>query len=221
MIGIAREPILSHAEIERIIQKSLAIRADVEHNGEHAGGIDARSRSVDHELADGDIDAVCPPVADAKNLLGIRNDDQTDFAVARSTVEDILELCFIILGEVDGVLRINKFVAVPFDTLGDDRIVDDGHHLFDVLGKHFEEERAVDGEDAHEVLAFLQGRRFLLIEFIRLRRLLIERLHGGRQESPQTEAVAFLLGERAPLIEERIVQNVIRCHDDTLPHPIL
>ena len=54
-----------------------------------------------------------------------------------------------------------------------------------------------------------------------LRRLLIERLHGGRQESPQTEAVAFLLGERAPLIEERIVQNVIRCHDDTLPHPIL
>ena len=180
-ISVTRETILPHAEIERIIKKRLAVRTDIEHDGEHAGGIDPRRGGVDHELADGNVDAVRPPIPDAENLLGVRDDNETNAAISCGAVKNVLELCFVRFREVDGVLRIDKFVAVPFDTLGDDRIVDDGHHLFDVLGKHFEEERAIAGENTHEILALLQGRRFPPVEFIRLRRLLLERLHRRRQ----------------------------------------
>ena len=59
------EPALRQADVERIIQKGLILRAHVEHDGQRRVGGDAGAGCVERQLAHGDAHAVGSLVAQA------------------------------------------------------------------------------------------------------------------------------------------------------------
>jgi hypothetical protein len=66
------------AEVGRVIEQCLVVGAAVEIDSDHAVGMDAGGGGVDGELADRDVGAVDVPVADAEDLLRVRDDDEVD-----------------------------------------------------------------------------------------------------------------------------------------------
>ena len=65
-------------DIHGIVQQGLAIRAYIEHYGNHTSWIDAASGRIDCELADGNFDGTHAPVANSKDLFGIGGKNQVD-----------------------------------------------------------------------------------------------------------------------------------------------
>ena len=74
------------ADVHRIVQQALPIGADIEHHRDHARRVDAARRRVDGQLADRDLDAADPPVADSQDLLGVGRKDQVDIVRARAEI---------------------------------------------------------------------------------------------------------------------------------------
>jgi hypothetical protein len=56
---------MRRTEVQRILRQFSPVGTCVEHYGKGACGVHARSRCIDGELADGDVDAPDTPVADA------------------------------------------------------------------------------------------------------------------------------------------------------------
>ena len=71
------------AQIARIGEQLLAVRAGVEAHRQHAIGVDPPGDRVDGELADRDVDPADPPVADAQDRLAVGGDDQVDVVRAQ------------------------------------------------------------------------------------------------------------------------------------------
>ena len=66
------------AEVERVVQERLPVRADVQHDGDGSSGVDAAGSRVEGELAEGDADTSDTPVADAEDCFAVGGDDQVD-----------------------------------------------------------------------------------------------------------------------------------------------
>ena len=75
--------------------------------------------------------------------------------------------------------------------------------------KHIVEKAAVAIEHIHEKAPLLNPRPLLLHHLIDALRLLLDRVHMRRQKPREAELRAFLFAERRPLVEKRIVQQVI------------
>ena len=197
------------AEVERILQKARAVRSAVEHDRQHRRGVNPCRRGIDHQLSDGDIGSVRPPVADAENALCIRRNDETNLAAARRLSQRRLDLLRMIDREICRLLRVDKLLAVLLNALGDHGIVDDRHKLCDMLTKHIVEQAAVAVEYVHQKAALLDPRALAFHLLIDALRLLRNRINMRRQETRKSKLHALVSTERRPLVLERIAQQSI------------
>lgn len=63
------------SEVQRIVEITFGVRADVEDNRQRAAGINTGAGGVKGELADRNAHAVDAEVAEAENTLAVSHDD--------------------------------------------------------------------------------------------------------------------------------------------------
>ena len=80
-------------------------------------------------------------------------------------------------------LRVHKQFAILFNALGDNGVVHNRHHFYDVLPEQVVEQGAIGVENFHQELAFFQQRGLLVVVRIGLLRLLVYGLHGVGQQT--------------------------------------
>ena len=193
------------SQVELVLQKRLAICAAVQHNRKNAGRINAGRRGVDHQLSDRNVHSVRTPVPYAQNSLGIRCNNQAYLSAFRSASEGSLYLIRTVNREIAGILRVHKLLAVLLNTLGNDRVVDNGHELYQMLAKYVVKEGAVVVKDIHEKTSLLNQGTLLLHLRIDALRLELNGLNRRRQQPLQLICLALLLRKCRPLVEERIL----------------
>ena len=209
VVCLAPHAFVAIAEVEWILQEARAVRSAVEHDRQHRCGVNPRRRGIDHQLSDGDIGSVRPPVADAENALSIRRNDETDLTAARRLLQRRLDLLRMIDREIRRLLRVDKLLAVLLDALSDHGIVDDRHELCDMLTKHIVEQTAVAVEHIHQEAALLDPRALALHLLIDALRLLRNRVNMRRQEARKSKLHTFVGTERRPLVLKWIAQQSI------------
>ena len=209
IVCLAAHTCVTVAEVERILQETLAVRPAVEHDRQNRGGIDPRRCRIHHEFSDGNIRPVRPPVADPENSLGIRRNDEPDGTPLCRRTQRLLNRLGMVDGEIRRLLRIDKLFAVLLDALGDHGIVDNRHELDDVLPEHVVKKTAIPIEYIHQETSLFDAGGLVLHLPIDACRLLLDRIDMRRQNSNQTMRCPFLLRKRRPFVPERIVQQFI------------
>src|SRR5262249_44146102 len=132
VVSLAAHARMAVARVERVVEQGLAVRPNVQHDGNHAGRVDAGGRGVHGELADRDVDPADAPVANAQDLLRVGGHDQVDVVRAQAgRGEGGLHRLEAVDGQVDAA-GVPVLVAVALDGLADGRVVDDRHHLLQV-----------------------------------------------------------------------------------------
>src|SRR5258708_8986503 len=64
------------ADVVRVVEQAFAVRADVEHDGNHAHRIDPGSSGIHGKLANGNLDATDAPVADTEDFFCVGRHEQ-------------------------------------------------------------------------------------------------------------------------------------------------
>ena len=143
VVLLAAHPRAPQAEVARVVEQLLAVRADVEPDREHAARVDPGGDGVDGELADRDVDPADPPVADAEDRLGVRRDDQVDVVGPETGRLQRPVDAVDVLDVEEDTTRPPEEVAELLDRRPDGRRVDDRQHLVDVLADQPVEEHLV------------------------------------------------------------------------------
>jgi hypothetical protein len=167
--------------------------------------VDAADRGVEAELADRDAHATDALVAEAEDALAIGDDDDVH-VLLRAVAEDFAEPVPVFPGQEQTawppVDRAEAEAGLP-----DRRCVDDGQHLLQVLGDEVVEEDLVGVLQLPQVdvpvewLVVAEERRVGAVG------LLLEGLHGGRQQPVETEFGAFWSAEGRALVEQRVGED--------------
>jgi len=205
VVGLALEPSRAMADVERIVEQRRVVRADVQADRQHPGGVDPGARDVERELADGNSHAPGALVAETQDALVVGDHDQPDVLVG-IVAQAIGDPVDVFRREPDAA-HVAHDVAVALARLADRRRVDDRHQLLQVLDEHAVEEHLVAVQQTREpdVLLQVEGLRADVLQ-LELR-LLLDRLRRRGQETVQPEAAALLAREGEALVRRRILQQ--------------
>ena len=75
------DALVAPAEVVGVVATLLVVGADVEHDRQRGGRVDAATGGVERELADRDAEAVGALVAEAEDALAVGDDDDRDLVV--------------------------------------------------------------------------------------------------------------------------------------------
>ena len=201
----APEPPLREADIERIVAKFGVLGAHIEHHGEGAAGVDARTRGVERQLADGNAHPVGTEIAEAEDTLTIRNHDDGDFLHRGPVAEESTDATPVAGAQVHAA-RPAKDVGEALACFPHRGRIQDRQHLGHVI-----HHRAVE----QVLVPILQrGERYVPVEvgtraadaLEDARHLLLLRGDAWRQEAMKPEPGAFTVGERGPLVQRGVVE---------------
>jgi hypothetical protein len=206
LVLLPLEAAVAVAEVERVGEKPLVVRADVEADGEADGRVEASGGHVEAHLTDRDSHAVRAEVAEAEDPLAVRHHDEGDVRPAER-LEDLVDPVDVLRAHVDAS-ETTLDVAQLQTRQPDGGRVDDGHHLGQVVAEEPVEERLAPVEQAAQEDVALHG---VGLAAIGLERPLDLHLHRGiaRAEVPlEAEREPFLPGEARSLVQERVVQEL-------------
>src|SRR6185436_13843600 len=201
----AADALMPPADVQRIVQQLLVVRADIENDRQRRRRMDAGAHRVQRQLADRDAHAADTEIAQPEDALAVGDDHDAD--VLRPEIRE---------RRVDRVaLRIRNVqaarpavdAAIGLARLPDHRGVDDRHHLDQVLAEQPVERGLVAILQRHQVDVAFEVGRLLAIVAVDARELHLGRGHARRQQSVQAELAALVLGERAALVEEGLVEQ--------------
>ena len=133
VVAILVNALVALTQVQRVIEQLLAVGAGVNDNRHDAVWINASCSGVNHELTDGNFDAVGAPVADAQNCLCVGDDNQVNVSACGCVLQRGLEVLRVIGRQEACVLRVNVALGVLLNVRCDSWIVNDRHELFDVL----------------------------------------------------------------------------------------
>src|ERR1039457_5255236 len=71
VVALSPYPGVAVPDVRRVGQQTFAVGADIEHDGDHTGRVNAARGGVNRQFADRDLNAAGPPIADSEDLLGI------------------------------------------------------------------------------------------------------------------------------------------------------
>lgn len=136
-------PGVSGAEVEGVVEQFAPVGADVEHDREGAGRVDAGGGGVHGELAHRDLHPAHAPVPDAENRLRIGRHDEVHVLGARAWgAQRALDVLGRVHRQIDPA-QAAVFVAVLLDRGAHCRCVDDRQHLGEVVGDQPKEQHLV------------------------------------------------------------------------------
>ena len=206
VVSFAANPFLPQAGVKRIRQKRFVVGADVNHHRQALRGMNSGARGVEREFADGNAHARSAEIAEAENALAVG--DHNDFHVTRRpVVQDFFHLPAIIAGNVKSA-RPAENMAELLTRPADRRRVNNRHQLFQIVHDHAIKQHFIPVLERDNLDVALQVAGFAAEVFHHAPCLLLHGLDMRRQQSAQTESVAFRLGERRAFVENRIMQPI-------------
>ena len=197
------DPPLAHPEVERVVQQVLVVGADVEVDGQAAGGMDAGASRVEGQLADRDPHAADAEIAQAQDRLVVGHHDHPA-VLNRGALQYLPHPPAVGRAQIDPA-RPPVDVAVELAGSPHGRRVDDRRHLLDVPQQQPVEEGLVAVLQRGQEQVALHVLRHVQVVAVDARLLLGRRGHTRRQQAVQTEGVALLLGEARALVQDRVV----------------
>ncbi len=180
------DPLVPPAEVVGVVAARLVVRADVEHDRQCGGRVDAAARRVQRQLADRDPETVRALVAQTEDALTVGDDDHGDLVVG-DRPQHLLEPVGVGIRQEQPTMVLVDHAEL-LARLADHRRVHDRHQRRDVVEQQAQEQRLV------VVLHVAQQHVSLEIGLEQgvLRPdaggALLDRLDVGRQESVQTRA---------------------------------
>ena len=103
VVALAAHTRMALAQVGGVVEECLVVGAAVQVDGDRPLGVDAGGCRVDGELAHGDVGAVDAPVADAQDLLGVRDHHQVDVVRPQTQVlQGGAHVLDAVHGQVDG-----------------------------------------------------------------------------------------------------------------------
>jgi hypothetical protein len=201
----AAQPLLAHADVERILEQLLVVGAHVERHGQGVARVHAGARGVQRELTDGDAHALRAQVAQPENALAVGHDDDPN--VFLRPVAQHLRDPTLVLGRDVQAARLSEDVPELGARLTHGGRVDDGHHLVDVVDDRAVEQRlvAVLQGDHEDVL--LERVRLVLVVLQDPGLLFLDGVDVRRQQPADFEGITFRFREGRPLVEPRIEEE--------------
>ncbi len=203
VVTLAADPGVPVAEVHLVAEQPEVIRADVQHDRDGAARVDPGRGGVHGQLADRDVHAAHPLVADAEDAFRVGGDDEVD--VVRAAAVDAERLLGL-FGRVDRQVhpaRPAELMAESFDRLPDGRRVDDRQHLVDVLAEQPEEQHLVAVAQVTEVdvLGHVVGLAPVLLVYPA--QLAVQRGDPAGQQAGQPEGPPLRRGEGRAPVEHR------------------
>jgi hypothetical protein len=208
VVAGAGQPTVPPAEIHGVGQEPGIVGADVQEDRQGARWVDSAQRRVQRQLADRDAHAADALVTQAQNPLPVGDDDDVDLS-PRPVTQDLPNAVAVRIGD-EKATRTAVDLAEALAGQPDGRGVKDRQHLLDVVRHQPVEQRLVGVLQRPQVNVPGEVGGLLLVGLVPAARLLIQRLHHGRQQAVQAQPGAFLLGEGGALVRQRVVQH---------PHP--
>lgn len=183
----------SHAaQVARVAQQGLVVRADVQQDRQRTGGVDAADRRVQAELADRDAHAADALVAQSQDALSVGDHDDVHVVVrVRAVAQDVPEAVPVLPAQ-EQPARPSVDLAETLTGLTHRRRVDDGQQLLQVLGDQTVEEHLVGVLQLPQVDVPVEGLVVAVERLVGAGDLLVEGLHGGRQQPVESELRALL-----------------------------
>ena len=163
--------------------------------------MDAAAERVQRELADRDAHAADAQVAQAEDALAVGHDDHVHLAIG-PVRQDRVDLVAVLVRE-EQPARLAVDPAEVLARLADHRGVDQRHHLGDVVAHQAVEEHLVAVLEVAEVDVLLELGALRLEVVVAAVELLLDRADVRGQQPVQAELGPLVLGEGAPLVEDR------------------
>ena len=209
---VAFQPRVPPAEVERVLEQPLVVRADIERHREAARRVQAAGGDIERHLADRDAHAVRPEIAEAENALTVGHDYQVH-ARQRHALEDLVDVRDVVRAEVDAAVPPGDVTELQAGLAHRGR-VDNGDHLVEVLDQQPVEQHLVAVQEAlqEDELLHVVGLAPEVLE--RSLHLVLERRHARAQQSREFQRQALLLGERRRLVEHRVAQQLLATEVD-------
>ena len=178
-ICLTGNPLVPPAEVFRVLQPLRVVGPDVQDDRQRPLGADSPDERVERQLPDRDAEASGALVADAEDPLAIGDDDHVDLWVGTILQERRNRVAQRVRNEQ--APRTPVDVAELLTCQRDDRRVDHGRHLLDVIEEQPVEEDFVGVLESAQIDVALQVVGLPLIRFVRAKRLFLERLDVRRQ----------------------------------------
>jgi hypothetical protein len=201
----AAQPLVTYAEVERVIEQVRAIRAHVERHRQRVVGRHTARDGVQGQLADRDRHAAVTLVADPQDRRRVGGHDHAHVA-GRAVARDEAGAVDVVGRQVHAA-RVLVERRKPHHRLAHGRGVDDGQELLEVVGEDGVEQDLLPLLQRTQRLVLGERRGQLAQRADGALDLLIERRHDGRQQAVEPERRAFLDGERRPLVDQRHAQE--------------
>jgi hypothetical protein len=167
--------------------------------------MNAGTRDVERELADGDAHAPRTLVSEAEDALVVGDDDEADVLVGK--VAEPLGDAVDVVGREPDAPHVAHDVAEALTRLSNGGRVDDRHQLTHMLHQHAVEEDLVAMEERGETDVALELGA-LLVQMLELELdLLLDRLDRRGQQPMQAALLALLGSERQPLVRRRVLEQ--------------
>ena len=154
VVCLAAHALMSPSQVQRIVEKTLVVRSDVERHRQGVRGVDAGADRVQRELPHGDPHPAHTQIAQPEDPLAVGDHDHLHVPVL-DVVEDRVDLALLRVGDVEAAWAMVD-VAVAQAGVADHRRVDDRDHLSEVLAHEPVEQHLVAVEECHQVQVALQ-----------------------------------------------------------------
>ena len=205
IISRAGEAALAEAEVKRIVEQRLVVRADINGDREALVGIDARACGVESEFADRDAHAIRAEVAEAEDALAVGDDDDAD--IGPGPIPEQLDDAAAVIGGNEETARAPEDMAVKLACLADGGGVDQRHHLVDVILDDTIEESLVAVLKGEEKDVPLEGVRLFADVFQDAADLIVLVLDARGEKAAEAKGVAFGLGKGGAFVKGGIVED--------------
>jgi hypothetical protein len=195
-------------DVVRVVQQLFVVGTHVQRDRNHPSRIDPGGRGVYGELAHGDLYSTDTPVTDTQDLLSVSGNDQIHVIGAQPHSG---QRRFHPVGFVDrqeDATRTTVFMAVTLDRLAHRRVVDDRHHLPQMIRQQPVEQHLVVVLQHHQENVLEQVARLLVILLVHPGDLILQGQHRRWQQPLQPQRLPFLAGERRPLVQQGNVQHL-------------
>ena len=194
------------AEIFRVAETFLVVRANIENDGKSARGVYSADEGVERKLADGNAEAAHALVTDTENAFPIGDDDHIDFGIRVIAEERRNEMAERIRNEEAAWTPID--VAELLAAERDDRGVYDGQHLVDMSEKEPIEEDFIGVLQLAEIDVAFEVVRFAREGLIGTDALVIKGFDNRRKKTVEAETLALVFGEGGAFVQGRIVEEI-------------
>ena len=176
------------ADIEGVVKAFSIVRADVQHDRQGGGRMDAAAGGVERELADRYAHAAGALVSQPENALAVGDDDHFDLRRG-GILQDLLDVVALRIGDEEPT-RTAVDVAELLAGQADGRRVDDGHHLGKMVEQEPVKQRLVAVLKLAQVDVPLEVGRFDLVSRQGPGHLLVQGLLGRRYQTQEAKFTA-------------------------------